>query len=111
MTKYPKLNSIKLNKFSPNASFKLLLHIHSVLLAMGVCETKEAPNCVKSLIEAFREKLFNLMLLGFGFIVLFNQTPCIYMHLWGSHAFVAMQSIMLQMESVCQGKLACAIRA
>ena len=48
----------------------------------GVCVIKEARKCVKDLIEAFR-----------------------------SHAFVAMQSIMLEMRSVGQGKLACAIRA
>ena len=61
--------------------------------------------CYKSLNEAFGENLFNFMLFTFGYLVSCHPTP---LH---SHAFVAMQSIMLEMGSVDQGKLACAIRA
>ena len=53
--------------------------------------------------EAFEEKLFNFMLFNFRYLVLCPPTPLC------SHAFVAMQSIMLAMGSVGQEKLACAI--
>ena len=46
--------------------------------------------------EAFGEKLFNFMLLNLRYFVLCHLTPL------GSHAFVAMQSIMLEMGSVGQ---------
>ena len=59
--------------------------------------------CNKGLNEAFGEKLFNFILFSFGYLVLCHPTP---LH---SHAFNAMQSIMLEMGSVGQGKLACAI--
>ena len=61
--------------------------------------------CNKGLNEAFGEKLFNFMLFTFGYLVLCHPTRL------RSHAFVAMQSIMLEMVSVGQGELACAIRA
>ena len=62
--------------------------------------------CNKSLVEAFGEMLLiNFMLFSFGYLVIYHPTPL------RSHAFVAMQSIMLAMGSVCQGKLACAIEA
>ena len=61
--------------------------------------------CNKGFNEAFGEKLFNFMLFTFGYLVLCHPTPLC------SHAFDAMQSIMLEMGSVGQGKLACAIRA
>ena len=60
--------------------------------------------CNKGLNEAFGEKLFNFILFSFGYLVIYHPTPL------RSHAFVAMQSIMLEMGSVGQGKLACAIR-
>ena len=61
--------------------------------------------CNKGLNEAFGEKLFNFMLFSKGYLVTCHPTPL------RSHAFVAMQSIMFEMGSVDQGKLACAIRA
>ena len=61
--------------------------------------------CNKGLNEAFGEKLFNFMLFSLGYLVICHPTPL------RSHAFVAMQSIMFEMGSVDQGKLACAIRA
>ena len=61
--------------------------------------------CNKGLNEAFGEKLFNSMLFNLGYLVICHPT------LLRSHAFVAMLSIMLEMGSVGQGKLACAIRA
>ena len=61
--------------------------------------------CNKGLNEGFGEKLSNFMLFTFGYLVLYHPTPL------RSHAFVAMQSIMLVMGSVGQGKLACAIKA
>ena len=61
--------------------------------------------CNKSLNEAFGENLFNSMLFTFGYLVICHPIPL------RSHAFVAMQSIILEMGSVGQGKLACAIRA
>ena len=60
--------------------------------------------CNKGLNEAFGEKLFNFILFSFGYLVIYHPTPL------RSHAFVAMQSIMLEMGSVGQAKLACAIR-
>ena len=63
--------------------------------------------CNKGLNEAYGENLFNFMLLSFGYLVIYHPTPPPLR----LHAFVAMQSIMLEMESVGQGKLACAIRA
>ena len=67
--------------------------------------SREACMCNKGLNEAFEENLFNFMLFSFGYFVIYHPTPL------RSHAFVAMQSIMLEMESVSQGKLPCAIRA
>ena len=61
--------------------------------------------CNESLNEAFGENLFNFMLFTFGYLVLCYPTPLC------SHAFDAMQSIMLEMRSVGQGELAGAIRA
>ena len=61
--------------------------------------------CNKSLNEAFEEKLFNFMMFTFRYLVFCHATPL------RSHAFVAMQSIMLEMGSVGQEELACAIRA
>ena len=61
--------------------------------------------CNKGLNEAFGEKLFNFMLFNMGYLVICHPTPLRF------HAFVAMQSVMLEMGSVCQGKLACAISA
>ena len=61
--------------------------------------------CNKSSNEGIGEKLFNFMLFTFRYLVLCHPTPL------RSHAFDAMQSIMLEMGSVGQGKLACAIRA
>ena len=61
--------------------------------------------CNKSLIDAFEEKLFNFMLLNFRYLVLCHPTPL------RLHAFVAMESILLEMGSVGQEELACAIRA
>ena len=62
----------------------------------------------ESLNKAFGEKLFNFMLFTFGSLVFCHPTQppplC-------SHAFDAMQSIMLEMGSVGQGELPCAIRA
>ena len=60
--------------------------------------------CSKGLIEAASGKLINFML--FIFLLLFppHPTPS------HSHAFVAMQFIMLVMGSVCLGVLACAIK-
>ena len=60
--------------------------------------------CNKSLNEAFGETLFNFMLLNFRYFVLCHATPL------RSHAFVAMQSIMLEMGSVGQEEPACATR-
>ena len=45
------------------------------------------------------------VLFSLGYLVICHPTPL------RSHAFVAMQSIMFEMGSVDQGKLACAIRA
>ena len=59
----------------------------------------------KGLNEAFGERSFNFMLFNLAYLVICHPTPL------RSHAFVAMQSIMLEMEFVGQGKLACAIRA
>ena len=59
--------------------------------------------CNKSLNEAFGEKLFNFMLFTFRHLVICHPVPL------RSHACVAMQSIMLEMGSVGQEKLACAI--
>ena len=61
--------------------------------------------CIKSLNEAFGEKLFNFMLLNFRYFALCHPTPL------RSDAFVAMQSIMLEMGSVGQEELACSLRA
>ena len=61
--------------------------------------------CNKGLNEAFGENLFNFMLFTFGYLVICHPIPL------RSHAFVAMQSILLAMGSVGQAKLACAIRA
>ena len=61
--------------------------------------------CNKSLNEAFGDMLFNFMLLNFRYFVLCHPAPL------RSHAFVAMQSIMLEMGSVAQEELACALRA
>ena len=61
--------------------------------------------CNKGLKEAFGDKLFNFMLLTFGYLVFCHPTPLC------SHAFDEMQSIMLEMRSVGQGELAGAIRA
>ena len=61
--------------------------------------------CNKVSNEAFGEKLFNFMLFNLGYLVICHPIPL------RPHAFVAMQSIMLEMGSVGQGKLACAIRA
>ena len=61
--------------------------------------------CNKGLNEAFAEKLFNFILLTLGYFDIYNPTPL------RPHAFVAMQFIMLEMGSVGQGELACAIRA
>ena len=60
--------------------------------------------CNKDLNEAFGETLFDFMLFSFRYLVLCHPTPL------RSHAFVAMQSIMLAMVSVGQEKLACAIK-
>ena len=60
--------------------------------------------CNEGLNEAFGEKLFNFMLFSFRYLVLCHPTPL------RSHAFVAMQSIMIAMGSVGQEKLACAIK-
>ena len=61
--------------------------------------------CNKGLTEAFGEKLFKFMLFTFRYLVLCHPTTL------RSHAFDAMQLIMLEMGSVGQGELACAIRA
>ena len=61
--------------------------------------------CNKVLNEAFGEKLFNFILFSLGFLVICHPIPV------RSHAFVAMQSIMLEMGFVGQVKLAGAIRA
>ena len=58
----------------------------------------------KGLIEAVGGKLFNFLLFSLGFLVIYHPTP---LH---SHAFVAMQFIMLVMGSVGLGKLACVIK-
>ena len=55
--------------------------------------------CNKGLKEAFGEKLFKFMLLSFRYLVLCHPISL------RSHAFVAMQSIMLTMESVGRKKL------
>ena len=60
--------------------------------------------CNKDLNKAFGEKLFNLMLFSFRYLVLCHPTPL------RSHAFLAMQSIMFAIGSVGQTKLASAIR-
>ena len=60
--------------------------------------------CNKGLNEAFGEKLFNFMLFSLGYLVIYHPTPL------RSHLLVAMQSIMLEMGSVDQGKLARAIK-
>ena len=54
--------------------------------------------------EAFEEKLFIFLLFNFRYLVLCPPTPL------RSHAFVAMQYIMLAMGYTGQEKLACAIR-
>ena len=61
--------------------------------------------CNKGVIEVFGEKLSNFMLFSLGYLVIYHPTPV------RSHAFVAMQSIMLEMELVGEGELACAVRA
>ena len=61
--------------------------------------------CNKGLNEAFGEKLFKFMLFSFRYLVFCHPTPLC------SHAFGALQSIMLEMRSVGQGELAGAIRA
>ena len=61
--------------------------------------------CNMSLNEAFQEKLLNFMLFTFRYLVICHPTSL------RSHAFVAMQSIMLEMGSVRQEELACAIGA
>ena len=38
-----------------------IVAMHSIMLAMGVCESKEARKCNKGLIEDFGGKLFNLI--------------------------------------------------
>ena len=62
--------------------------------------------CNKGLNEAFGEKLFNFMLFNLEYLVICHPPPPLR-----SHAFVAMQSVMLEMGSVVQGKLAYGIRA
>ena len=84
MTKYRRRNSIKLNNFSQDGSFKLLLHLQALL---------DSPMSFSSIIDCNYIK---------G-----SLSP----HPLPSHAFDAMHSIMLEMVSVGQGKLACAIRA
>ena len=61
--------------------------------------------CNKGLTEEFGEKLFKFMLFTFRYLVLCHPTP------FRSPAFDVMQLIMLEMGSVGQGELACAIRA
>ena len=51
--------------------------------------------CNKDLSEAFGEKLFNSILFSFRYLVLCHPSPPLC-----SHAFVAMQTIMLAMGSV-----------
>ena len=58
----------------------------------------------KGLNEAFGETLFNFVLFSFRHLVLCHPTPL------RSHAFVAIQSVMLAMGSVSPEKLACAIK-
>ena len=62
--------------------------------------------CNKSLNKTFGGKLFDFMLfmISFQYLVLCHPNPR------RSHAFVAMQSIMLPMGSADQEKLACAIK-
>ena len=55
--------------------------------------------CNKGLDEAFGEKTFNFMLFSLGYLVICHPTPL------RSHAFVAMQSIMLEVGSVGQDEL------
>ena len=61
--------------------------------------------CNKGLNEAFGEKVFNFYAAHFRIFGHLSPHPLC------SHAFVAMQSFMLEMGSVGQWKLACAIRA
>ena len=69
-----------------------------------VCGSREACLFNNGLIEAFGEKLFIFMLSSFRYLVLCHPTPL------RSHAFVAVQSLMLAMGSVGQEKFACAIK-
>ena len=62
--------------------------------------------CNESLNEAFGERLFNFLLLNFRYFVLCHATPPPLR----AHAFVTMQSIMLEMGSVGEEELACALR-
>ena len=82
---------------SPCVHMHLRNAIHYV--CDGICESREACMCNKGLKEAFGEKLFNFMLFSFRYLVLCHP---IFLR---SHAFVAMQSIMLTMESVGRKKL------
>ena len=103
------LYDVKFRIFSPLSTnhlrFQDYLATHSDFYAWdGVCGSREACMCNKGLNEAFGEKLFNFMLFNLGYLVICHPTPL------RSHAFVAMQSIMLEMGSVGQGKLLYAIR-
>ena len=60
--------------------------------------------CNKGLMKHL-ERSYSTLCCCLGYFVIYHPNPL------RSHAFVAMQSIMLEIESVGQGKLACAIRA
>ena len=60
--------------------------------------------CNKGLIEAVGGKLFNCLLFSLVYLVIYQPTPL------RSHAFVAMQLIILGMLSVGLGELVCATK-
>ena len=103
------LYAIEFHLFSPfsphSPTFKRNFSNELRYASDGVYKSEEGCNCNKGLIEAFLKKLFNFIVFSFGYLVIYHPTPL------GSHAFVAMQSIMVEMGFVGQGKLACAIRA
>ena len=76
--------------------------MQSIMLAMGSVGQMKLAYAIRVEVKHLETKLSNFMMHNFRYFVLCHPTPL------RSHAFLAMQSIMLAMGSVGQEKLACA---
>ena len=76
-----------------------------IMLEMGSVGQGKLACVIRFQMKHLERSYSTLLLFNLGYLVICHPIPL------RSHAFVAMQSIMLEMGSVGQGKLACAIRA